>query len=229
MNAFRQRRSKVDNGYDILPPDAMGSRPARRSLSQSSVEDAHFITLPVDPTSRAPHRFENDNRIRQSPRPSRSSGQMGKRSGEMARGIVSRIETYLMRMSADFFSAIVAFVFVMVFGLAGGFSLINSGQQAPSKGLDITHVTLAPQEAGGMPVLQINGIVENRTGALQKVNPIRAELIVDDRIVFSTIIDPPVTHIQQDHSRGFVARVPHPGGKRPQLRLSFIEAGATTS
>lgn len=225
MNAFRQRRTKPDAGYDILPPDAMGSRPSRRSLSQTPVEDAHFVTLPIDPTSRAPQRFENDNRIKQPPRPTRApvTGKIPKH------GLVERFEASLMRMSADFFSAIVAFVFVMVFGFSGGFSLIRSNDEAPPKTLDITHVTLAPQEAGGMPVLQINGIVENRTGVAQKVSPIRAELLVDDRIVFSTIIDPPVTQIGQDQSRGFVARVPHPGGKRPQLRLSFTETGATTS
>lgn len=228
MNAFRQRRAKDEPGYDILPPDALGSRAARRVLSRGVVEDAHFVPVPGEPRPTSPHGFHNDN-SRTAPRVARKPMPSRKPSGSPRPKLVERIESYLMRMSADFFSAVVAFVFVMVFGLAGGFSLINSGSQAPASGLDLTHVTLTPQDGNGMQLLQINGIVENRTGALQKVSPIRAELVVEGKTVFSTTIAPPVAEIADGQSRGFMAKIPHPGGKRPQLKLSFDEAGAKNS
>lgn len=228
MNAFRQRRAKDDPGYDILPPDALGSRTARRVLARGVVEDAHFVPVPGDARPASPHGFHNDN-SRRAPRVASKPVYSPKTQPSWYARLLARAEACLMRMSADFFSAVVAFVFVMVFGLAGGFSLINSGNPALAAGLDLTHVTLTPQDGNGMQMLQINGIVENRTGATQKVLPIRAELLVDGKSVFSTLIAPPVAEIAEGHSRGFVAKIPHPGGKKPQLKLSFDEAGAKNS
>ncbi|MCO5733673.1 hypothetical protein [Rhizobium sp. SSA_523] len=144
--------------------------------------------------------------------------------------LVGRLEAALMRMSADFFSALVAFVFVIVFGLCGGFSLISAASSAPvtGKGLDITHVTLTPQDANGLRVLVINGIVENRSQMRMPVMSIQAELLTGGRTVARAVIAPPVAQLAADHSRGFSARLPHPGGSDPSLRLSFAETGASS-
>jgi hypothetical protein len=227
MNAFRSRRDKAAAAYDILPPDAIGSHQRRAALGRTEVVDAHFVPVTGEARPAAPHRSQNDNK-REARRPRIRPAE--KPVSLLAR-LTMRIEQGLMRMSADFFSAVVAFVFVMVFGLSGGFSLISgmSGDTAEAAGLDITHVTLTPQDADGLKVLLINGVVENRARASLAVPAIRADIMVDGRMVSSLTIAPPVSEMPQDHSRGFSARMPHPGGKNPQLRLSFVEMDATRS
>ena len=224
MHAFRSRRRDNATAYDILPPEAIGSSRPARIPARTDVEDAHFVT--VRDEGRAP-RCENDNR-RRPPRPAMRAAEA---STSLTQRLVERFEALLMRMSADFFSALVAFVFVVVFGLAGGFSLVAGagGDPAQAAGLDITHVTLTPQDANGLRVLVINGIVENRAGARVEVPPIRADILVDGKPVASTLIALPMNDLARDHSRGFTAKIPHPGGKNPQLRLSFAETGATAS
>lgn len=227
MNAFRSRCDKAAAAYDILPPDAIGSHQLRRTASRAEVVDAHFVTVTGEAMPAAPHRSQNDNRRQ----PRRPTVQAAPSKASLFARLTMRVERLLMRMSADFFSAVVAFVFVMVFGLSGGFSLISgmSGDTAEAAGLDITHVTLTPQDADGMKILLINGVVENRARGNLAVPAIRADIMVDGRTVSSMTIAPPVAEMMRDHSHGFSARVPHPGGKNPQLRLSFVETDATRS
>lgn len=118
-------------------------------------------------------------------------------------------------------------VAVAVFALAGGLAGI-AGASAPGPGvenpLDISHVTLTTEESGGMKVLVVRGIVENRSGGTVAVPDIRADLVTGERMVASTIIAPPAIAMFSGHSRGFAARLPHPGGKDPQIKLSFTTA-----
>ena len=134
-----------------------------------------------------------------------------------------------MRLSADFFAAIVAVLFVIVFGLSGGFSLLpgSADASAGAPGLDLTHVNLTPQDADGMRVLLITGIVENKSVDRLDLPAIHAELVADGSIVASTAIKPPVSRIESGHSHGFSARIPHPGGKMPELKLSFASSDAS--
>jgi hypothetical protein len=45
-------------------------------------------------------------------------------------------------------------------------------------------------------------------------------------VIASTYIEPPVANLDGGESRGIVTRLQHPGGKTPEVRLSFEEAGA---
>lgn len=235
MNAFRSRRAKSQNGYDILPPETLGSKPVRRALSHGIVEDAEFVTIQDSgkdaQSRRTPSRFHNDNASRRTSgsRPQARPHTPADLDKTIVARLILRIEKRLMRMSADFFSAVVAFIFVMVFGLLGGFSLISGEAPRAPAGLDITNVSLASHDSGGIQILQIHGIIENRGPIVRKVQPIRADLLVGGKVVFSTKIDPPAPEIRENQSRGFTARIPHPGGKNPQLKLSFIQSDAAAS
>ncbi|MBB4144581.1 hypothetical protein [Rhizobium rhizoryzae] len=242
MDAFRSRRTKSENSYDILPPDSMGSKSVRRALSRGIVEDAEFVTVRdsakqpsrEQETRRTPSGFHNDNATRAETarqKPARRPHVVAENQPALSpkASLIERIEQKLMQMSADFFSAVVAFIFVMVFGFSGGFSLISTDTPKAAQGLDITNVSLANHDSGGMQILQIYGIIENRGTVSRKVQPMRADLMVGDKVVFTTVIQPPAPEIGQHQSRGFTARIPHPGGKNPQLKLSFIEPGATAS
>ncbi|WP_105440303.1 hypothetical protein [Neorhizobium sp. T25_13] len=219
MSTFGSHQGKTAIRMDILPPEP-SMRTTRVNARRGEVVDAQFV--PVRETFRrgpAP-RSHNDNRTRRAESTVAASS--------FAERVLARIERGLMRLSADFFSAVVAIVFVAVFSLAGGFTFLFAGSVTAEAGptLDITHVTMTPQDANGMRVLLINGIVENRSGGNRAMPQIRAELISGETLIATTLISPPASSIEGGQSRGFSARVPHPGGKLPDLRLSFAERGA---
>ncbi|MBT9370804.1 hypothetical protein [Rhizobium sp. CSW-27] len=230
MGAFRSHRHDAAD-HDILPPQ---NRPSPRPAAPrraADVVDATFETLgeaaPRSTCGARPRPVGNDNLHRAF---RRRAPLLGEPASRLAR-VTERLEALLMRMSADFFSAVVAFVFVVVFALCGGFSLI-SGESADAHegaGLDITHVTLTPGFSGQQPVLTVSGVVENRAARPLQVLPIRADLTEGDRVVSSALIAAPVAVMDGGHSRGFSLTLPHPGGKSPQLRLSFEGQGASRS
>ncbi len=230
MSAFRSRRENTTCAYDILPPAPSRKSQANSRQAPNDVVDAQFVTVGDTATRRS---FEaaprNDNR-RTTRHPSRPVVAAIPQAGFIAR-MIERAEQALMRMSADFFSAIVALVFVLVFGLSGGFALIG-GEKADAaqlRGLGIAHVNLTPQDANGMQAMLVTGIIENGDAIGRPLSPIRAELVSGGRVVAHTLIAPPTATIGPKESRGFSARMAYAGGKKPEVRLSFVEKGAPRS
>ncbi len=223
MNAFRSRREPAEPGIDLLPP-ARPRRPQRPSMAvHADVIDAHFVTVPA---REAPRRAEgtrgsNDNR-----RPFAAARPLpANRWGGLAGDPLRRTEGLLQGLSDRGFAAFVAVVFVVTFAIAG---LIAGApvEQANARPLDISHVSLTPRDDDGMRILQVNAIIENRSEARSPVPKLRADLIADGQIIASTYIAAPAAEIDAGHSRGITARLLHPGGKTPELRLSFEETGA---
>ncbi|MCX8999187.1 hypothetical protein NOF55_18950 [Rhizobiaceae bacterium BDR2-2] len=211
MTAFNARRHEA-LAYDILAPEVPRARQRRvRTRASEPVVEAEFITI-REPAAADPRR--NDNRQAAPRRPS---------ALEIARTLAERLEKRLARLSTDGFSALVAAACVGVFVLAGGLSGFFPAETpaAPPRPLVITHANLTPQQANGMPLLIVNGIVENRGHTTMEVPPIRAELMAGEARVASLVIDPPVASVKPGQSHGFVARIAHPGGKTPELKLSF--------
>ncbi|MFN7103452.1 MAG: hypothetical protein ACK4N1_12625 [Pseudorhizobium sp.] len=208
---------------DILPPEAVVRHARRGQPGRGGVVDAEFVTVASAARDRR-FRADHDNQG------ARQANIRPVAPQNASRTFMTRAERALSRLSADMFSAVVALVFLVVFGLAGGFSLfMGKTQSADTRLLDLTHVTLTPLDANGMRVLLINGIVENRGGDRLQLPAVRAELVRDGRILASTVIAPPVSAIEGRHSHGFSARLPHPGGKTPQLQLSFTTQDASSS
>ncbi|PZU19669.1 MAG: hypothetical protein DI589_20475 [Shinella sp.] len=196
--------------YDILTPDAPRAR-QRPQRAPETIVDAEFVTLR---DTVQPSRAGNDNRTVEPVRVDFMAA---------VRGLMESVETRLTSLSVDMFSALVAALFVVVFVLAGGLSSLfpQEASPAPAQPLVITHASLTPQEANGMRLLTINGVIENHGQAAMAVPPVRASLMSGENLVASIVIDPPVALVQPGHSHGFVARVVHPGGKMPELKLSF--------
>ncbi len=226
MSTFQDRRkARADMLIDILPPEGEEKGGKGKIIrfptpfqKTSNVEDAHFV--PVNDRARRSGAADvslNDRRPRKAvvmPREPAPGGLLG------------TIERKLLRLSPDAFVAVVASVVVTVFTLFGGFSLLSGGTAADlGPAIDITHVTMTPQDANGMRVLLINGIVENRTEGRLDMPSIRAELMSGETVVASTLISTSASQIGGRESYGFSVRVPHPGGKLPDLRLSLAERG----
>lgn len=207
---------------DILPPEPAAKHARRVHRAGGSVTDANFVTLRSGSNSKK--RFTNDNQ-----RSRRTASESAFAPSPIS--LLQRVEQVLSRFSADMFSAAVALVFLLVFGLTGGFSLFvgqahRSGNTAM---LDFTHVTLTPQDANGMQVLLVNGIIENRGKVNLPLPAIKAEFVREGVLLSTALIAPPVVEIQGQHSHGFSVRIPHPGGKTPELKLSFASEGASRS
>jgi hypothetical protein len=224
MSTFSDRRqARANVTIDILPPED-GNAKVIHFRRPNEVVDAHFEPVGKQPVQRTAPRSRNDNAADRRPA-SKTEPQIATTAFAT---VTDAIERRLLRLSPDAFLALVAAISVAVFTIFGGLSLINGSGDAPVSGpaLDITHVTMTPQDANGMRVLLINGIVENRTEGRLAMPAIRAELMSGETIVASTLITTETTQIGGRESYGFSARVPHPGGKLPDLRLALTDRGA---
>lgn len=207
---FRTGRHRNDTPhYDFLLPEVVVAPRDRSARARPDVVDAHFVTLPK-------------------PQPAASASRIA-RTG-MAGLVLDRVERALRRLPNDAYSAVVAATAVGVFIICGGFSIMpGMAQGRTDLPLALTHITVTPQDAGGMRILLVNGIVENRGDRPKNLQAIRAEIFSDGQLVASTLITPPVELIDADRSHGFAARLRHPGGKDPDVRLSIEDAGVSRS
>jgi hypothetical protein len=216
MRAFRPQPQAATPEADLLPPDR-----ARRKLDRSphrplgaDVIDAQFVVVrdvrPVAPVVAV----------------SNSASPVAELQARL-RDAFATVETRLQRLSEISFALVVALAFVSIFSLAGHLAFGGSGNSdLDARPLDLTHVNLTPQDRNGMRVLLISAIVENRTSRKVALPRVRADLLVGGQVVASTYVEPPVGFLEGGQSRGLAARLQHPGGKTPELRLSFEDAGA---
>lgn len=219
MSMFRSSRRQAALDLDLLMPETPLRQTWRTRNSQQDIIDAEFVTIKETPL----RDYGNDNR--------HAAYQQSKSQALTALGafrfFIHRLDRKLSGLSVDGYSAIVAATVVSVFFLSGGFTMIpyeKTAVAAPVDPLGITHVSITPQDAGGMEVLLINGIVENNGHDVQAVPTIRADLFVaKGEKVASMLIEPPVAEIKPGLSHGFSAKLRHPGGKTPEIRLSFAQ------
>ncbi|TAY18858.1 hypothetical protein ELH91_19715 [Rhizobium leguminosarum] len=213
MEASSFSRRTPGQVYDFLPPEPANRQ--YRSARPVDISDAEFVTLGKVRPREFNARTYNDNR-------KRMAAAQPPFVPAMAAFFLQTVESWLQRASMRSFAALVLALVVLVFGLSGGFSGLSDERATSGASLHFTHVTVTPRDANGMRVLVINGIIENESGTTQTVHPIRADLVTDERLTASIVINPPVDVIYGGQSRGFSARVQHAGGKMPEVRLSFL-------
>lgn len=216
MEASSFGRHAPGYAYDFLPPEPAARRV--RPHRPADVADAEFVVIGKRGQSFNARSF-NDARKRAAP----GKSSMPPAAVSKAAVFLKGAEEWLQQASFKSFAALVFMLFILVFGLAGGFSGLSPNDAAASASpLHFTHVTMTPRDANGMRILVINGIIENESGTTQTIRPIRADLMTDDRLAASIVINPPTDVIYGGESRGFSARVQHSGGKMPEVRLSFM-------
>ncbi len=222
MGMFRSSRRHTTADYDLLMPEAPITR-QNQPRARREVIDVDFVTI----KETARRDYGNDNR--------RAAYQQRKWKAVGAldafQAMIAWVDRKLSSLSVDGYSAIVAAAVVGVFLLSGGFSVLPEQKvevAALPDPLAITHISITPQDAGGMEVLVINGIVENNGQNLQPIPSIRADLFAaKGEKVASMLIEPPVSAIAPGRSHGFSAKLRHPGGKTPEIKLSFTETGVS--
>ena len=216
MRAFRQQSQAATPEADLLPPDRARRKLDRGSFQSSNAEviDAQFVVV------REVRKDAPRTRVTDSPSP------VADLQASIRTAFVT-VETRLQRLSDMSFALIVAIAFVSIFSLSGQFVFGGSiHPELHARPLDLTHVNLTPQDKNGMRVLLISAIVENRTDREVALPRVRADLLVGGQVIASTYVEPPVASLEGGQSRGLAARLQHPGGKTPELRLSFEDAGA---
>ncbi|RKE80228.1 hypothetical protein [Rhizobium sp. AG855] len=216
MRAFRHQSQAATPEADLLPPDRARRKFDRSPFPSSTAEviDAQFVVV------REVRKDAPPTRVAGSPSP------VAELQARIRTAFVT-VETRLQRLSDMSFALIVAIAFVSIFSLAGQFVFGGSVHpELEARPLDLTHVNLTPQDKNGMRVLLISAIVENRTDREVALPRVRADLLVGGQVIASTYVEPPVGFLEGGQSRGLAARLQHPGGKTPELRLSFEDAGA---
>ncbi|WP_064697560.1 hypothetical protein [Rhizobium aegyptiacum] len=203
--------------YDFLPPEP--ARRQYRTARPADISDAEFVTVGKARPKEFSARIHNDSRRRMTAASALAQPPLFL---AMAASALRRAESWLQRASLRSFAILVLALAVLVFGLAGGFSSLSAEGASSAASLHFTHVTVTPRDANGMRVLVINGIIENEGATTQTVQPIRADLVTDERLTASVVINPPTDVIYAGQSRGFSARVRHAGGTMPEVRLSFL-------
>lgn len=234
MSTFRPRqRSTKARVYDLIPPET--NRPMLRPLSRPSrpeVEDAEFTVVSEPARDRArpqpgatgPGRPFNDNATA---RPKKtmfftSSAPMAK--SRAAQGVMAG-ESLLSGLSVNLFSALVAMIFLLVFGLAGGLSAIAMMQSgvANRAPVDITHVAVLQKTVEGQRLIQISGIIENYAAPALENPHLRAEFYSGDRLVATSLFGTRTGLIQTGESAGFQVKLPQAGGKTLDVKLFLAE------
>lgn len=225
MSAFSNNRRTAEATIDLLPPErpARGPRTSPGRTPVADVTDAQFVTVAKNVRTAGAKSWCNDNHNNRPPIPASRKRSF---SSAVAGRVVGGIEGVLGRLSDRNFAFLVALVFGAVFTTAGLLASPERNLPIRAAALDITHVTLTPQDANGMQVLLVNAIIENRGPEQRPMPRVRADLLSGGQVVASTFIDSPIGSIGAGESRGLAARLRHPGGKLPELRLSFADEDA---
>ncbi|MBB6488412.1 FxLYD domain-containing protein [Rhizobium lusitanum] len=221
MGAFRHRQQRAELVYDLIPPErGQGAGQVHRFAPKPDIVDAEFVTVSGGRnrgTSGVNMRYERPAETRQRLRPTRSNW--------LSRILAAfrSIENILQQASRRSFVALIVSLAVLIFGLSGGFSGLSSAPIDPNgEPLQFSHVTLTPRDENGLRVLTLNGIVENASGATLSVPQVRANLFAGDHLVRSVVVNVSIDRLGPHESRGFSTRLQHPGGKTPDVRLSFM-------
>jgi len=221
MNAFRSNRGHSAR-MDLLPPD----RPQRSARATSApratdIIDADFETVAAN-SRRNVYPVFNDNHCRAAPR-QQARVAAESRAATALLWAVNHLERLLQTASPKAFAVLVTCLCAPVFLLFAGLSHQQPAVASPA--LAINSVTTALSDANGMKVVSVYGAVENLSDAPKAVPMIQVDVIAGGQKRTASRIFSGETALAPGESRPFSARLPHAGGKLPDVTVSFGEKG----
>ncbi|CAN7381949.1 hypothetical protein LJR255_002310 [Pararhizobium sp. LjRoot255] len=222
MNAFRSNRGNTAR-MDLLPPD----RPQRSAQTSSAsratdIIDADFETVTAN-SRRNVYPVFNDH-CRAAPRQQTRAAVGQSRAALVLLWAVNHLERLLQTASPKAFAVLVTCLCAPVFLLFAGLSH-HQPAVAASPGLAISGVTAALSDANGMKVVSVYGAVENLSDAPKAVPMIQVDVIAGGQKRTASRIFSGEPVLAPGESRPFSARLPHAGGKLPDVTVSFGEKG----
>ncbi|MFT2213018.1 hypothetical protein [Rhizobium giardinii] len=222
MNAFRSNRGHSAR-MDLLPPD----RPQRSARTTSApratdIIDADFETVAAN-SRRNVYPVFNDNHCRAAPRRQARVVAESRAASALLWG-VNHLERLLQTASPKAFAVLVTCLCAPVFLLFAGLSH-HQPAVASSPALAISGVTTGLSDANGMKIVSVSGAVENQSDAPKAVPMIQVDVIAGGQKRTASRIFPGEAVLAPGESRPFSARLPHAGGKLPDVTVSFGEKG----
>jgi len=217
MNAFRSNRGNTARRMDLLPPD----RPQRSAQTSSAsratdIIDAEFEIVPAN-SRRNVYPVFNDNRRSAAQQTRGITGES--RVASALPWAVNHLERLLQTASPKAFAVLVTCLCAPVFLLFAGLSHHQPAVASPA--LSINGVTTALSDANGMKVVLIRGAVENLSDAPKAVPMIQVDVIAGGQKRTASRIFSGEAALAPGESRPFSARLPHAGGKLPDVTVSF--------
>lgn len=224
MTAFRSQASHGAAGIDLLPPER-GSRGSVRSTRRAAdIVDVEFETLSPQ-HRRSVHPVFNDNNRSASVSAKQAGGAKQAEGGRKGFGrLLHGLEGLLQRASPRVFALLVTCLCAPVF--AAFASLSDDRQSVPaSPALSFSGVTTMLGDANGMKVVSVYGAVENRSNAPRVVPTIQVDIIAGGQTRTAGTIVAGEGVLAPGGTRLFSTRLPHAGGKLPEVKLSFGQKG----
>ena len=210
--AHRQRAAE----YDFIPPERV---PAKRGKSgaarrKADAVDAEFVVI------RTPlhgyYRILNDNQ-----------GAEGRRGGDhwavsVLRSGAVLLEKGLRQLSPKGFAALVTGCFFLVFATV----FLTAGDEAQattpvvSGGVSIQDIHTSIVDSAGLRILEISGIAKNVAGGDVVAPRLVASIRSGNGFEPAAYFKLPIPVISAGTSVPFSVRLPHPGGKLPEVSVS---------
>lgn len=226
MQAFRFQAGQGAPRMDLLPPEPAPRSRAAPMPRRADVVDADFETVAF-PNRRPNHRVFNDNRTGIPRRPQMTVRQEQISVGGLVVAMLSEAAAHLERLLGRASPAVFAGLVAALCGIA--FLVVAAGGStgaAMPHGLTITDVSTRLGDANGMRVISVYGTVENQTDELQTVPVIEISVATEGRSKTAARILSGASILAPGESRPFAARLPHAGGKLPDVTVSFSKPGA---
>ena len=210
MRAGSKSTSRTIDVYDVLPPEPARRREPVRQARPMLVEDAIFEV--VGPAR--PRREHNDNPVRPAPAGRIDAARLAAVAGVY---LVNRLERLLSALSPQAFTTLIASLFFLVFWLCGGFTaLATQPAEKPSSPFAVEQVFTEEQDANGMRLLAVGGMLTNRSDVTM---PTPALSVVGGDGAVIGMVTLPAAELAAGRSVRFFGRFKHAGGKSGAISI----------
>ena len=202
MSASTARQHRID----VLPPEP---KAGRRPVPKRDVVDADFVVIARRDTT------SNDNRRPRQAPPPESPALKG--ALRLAAAVARLAETGLQRLPGHAFTALVIAAVATVFTFAGGLTALSAG--GPAAPFAVSGLSTRLEEKNGMKVLAVYGRLDNVSGVVQAVPALDIAISgTGDRRV-----TPAARVLAPGEGGHFALRIPHTGGKLPDVSVSVAD------
>lgn len=210
MQAYRKSANGAIEVFDVLPPEPMMRRTVASTRRPMLVEDAVFEVIAPE----RPRREFNDNPTPRQPVRQIEPARLLAVAGVF---VINQLEHILSRLSPQAFVTLITSLFLVVFWLFGGFSALAGGQAvAPLKPFAVERVFVDEQDANGMKLLAVGGVLVNQSGRTLDVPALAVKSASGELI--GTIL-PTTGRIEAGASVNFAARLKLTGGKSGEISI----------
>lgn len=210
MQANRKSANGAIEVFDLLPPEPTMRRFTANANRPMQVEDAVFEVI----THERPRREFNDN-----PTPPKQARQFELSRLLAVAGVfvINRLEHMLSRLSVQAFVTLITSLFLIVFWVFGGFNALAAGPvKQPQKPFAVERVFVDEQDANGMKLIAVSGVLVNRSG---RTLDVPALSVTSEGGELIGTIRPATGRIEAGVSVNFAARLKLTGGKSGEISI----------